>query len=53
MITITQNYMTILTYNFHINIHLHAYNFSNYRMEDVIMDMISWIKYKKFKHYDI
>ena len=36
----------IFTYSFTINIHLHAYKFPNYRIKDVIMYIIAWMKHK-------
>ena len=43
LLRITQFY--VFAYNLTININLHTYSFSNYRIKDVIMNIISWMQY--------
>ena len=39
-------YVFFFSYSFTIAIHLPSYNFSIYRVKDMIMNIISWMEYK-------
>ena len=43
----------IFTYSFTMKSYLRSYNFSIYRIKDMVMDIVSWMKCKIFKDCNV